>query len=573
MSRIPERFVEDLLARVDLVALIGAYVPLKKAGREYVACCPFHREKTPSFTVNNEKQFYHCFGCGAHGTAIRFLMEYAHLEFLDAVATLAERGSVPMPRELKNPRDLDAHPSSSTDLYEVLDATAHFYQHQLRQSSEAITYLKGRGLTGPIAGAFRIGYAPPGRDILRRQFADRYPEAQLALAGLITQGEQGHPMDRFRQRVMFPIRDPRGRVIGFGGRVLNDKVKPKYLNSPETPLFHKRATLYGLYEARRAISEHDQVIVVEGYMDVMGLAAQGVTHIVATLGTATTTEHIQALYRLAREIVFCFDGDQAGRQAAWRALEQLLPAFQDGKAARFALLPEGEDPDSLIRRDGSQAFLQFITTAPPVDSFLFATLKRNTDLTSASDRAQLAVRVRSLLKKLPPGVFKTLMYQQLDTLIGITGRPSPSRVTRTPRPQAPRSNRYNIVYTALSLLLVKPDLAMQAGDPSRFKLLPLADIMTFIELLETLQENPYLDSEAIAQRFPLLEKIKQTRIQEQGLLDFDRHIREFNDAICKLDQRLVELRLEELLKKEQSLGLGHEEKLECRHLLSSLHRL
>ena len=353
MPRIPQQFIEELLGRADIVELIDKRVPLKKQGREFAACCPFHNEKSPSFFVSPVKQFYHCFGCGAHGTALSFLIEYEHMEFPEAVRELASLVGMEMP-QLERGEDKT---SVLAPLYEVLDRAARYYREQLKRAPQAIDYLKNRGLTGEIAAEFGLGYVPAGWDnLLKVVGTDSGSQQALLGAGMLIEKEGEHRFhDRFRERVMFPIRDSRGRIIGFGGRIL-DKGEPKYLNSPETALFHKGRELYGLYEARQALRDIPRLLVVEGYMDVVALAQYGLRYAVATLGTSTTEEHLKKLFRVAPEVVFCFDGDRAGRAAAWRALENALPEAQDGRQIRFLFLPDGEDPDTLVRKEGKDAF-------------------------------------------------------------------------------------------------------------------------------------------------------------------------------------------------------------------------
>ncbi|MEM1231587.1 MAG: DNA primase, partial [Pseudomonadota bacterium] len=351
MARIPQSFINDLLDRVDIVEVIDARVKLKKAGRDYQARCPFHNEKTPSFTVSPTKQFYHCFGCGESGTALTFLMEHDRMEFVEAVETLASLVGLEVPREATARSD-----PKERSLYDLLKEASLLYQAELRQSPVAIDYLKGRGLTGIVARDFGVGYAPDAWDRTLTAFRGRSEE--LLKAGLITRNDRGRSYDRFRNRIMFPIRDTRGRTIGFGGRVLSAEDSPKYLNSPETPLFQKSRELYGLYEARRALRKLTRFVVVEGYMDVVALAQHGVPYAVATLGTATNEMHFQKLFRYAPEVICCFDGDRAGRQAARKALESALPTLEDGRQLKFVFMPDGEDPDSLIRTQGQAAFEQ-----------------------------------------------------------------------------------------------------------------------------------------------------------------------------------------------------------------------
>ncbi|MEQ9510892.1 MAG: DNA primase, partial [Alloalcanivorax xenomutans] len=392
---IPEHFIQDLLARIDIVPLIDARVPLKKTGRNYSACCPFHQEKTPSFTVSPDKQFYYCFGCGASGDALRFVMEYDHLSFPEAVEQLAGRAGVDIPREEHHDsREEKARRSRLQTLYDLLARAERYYRQQLKSAPDrqkAVAYLKGRGLSGEIAAQYGLGFAPPGFDNLMTGLSlDQAGLEQALTAGLLVRREDtGRVYDKFRDRIQFPIRDARGRTIGFGGRVLGDG-KPKYLNSPETPVFHKGRELYGLWEWRRSRDRSDRLYVVEGYMDVIALAQHGVPNVVATLGTATSPEHCQTLFRQVNEVVFCFDGDNAGRRAAWRALESALPSLDDGKQARFLFLPDGEDPDTLVRAQGPETRQALTEKAVPLSSALFGRQSERLDRNTEDGRARRA---------------------------------------------------------------------------------------------------------------------------------------------------------------------------------------
>ena len=405
---IPDSFIEELLARSDVVELIDRRVPLKRSGSEFQACCPFHDEKTPSFTVSPRKQFYHCFGCGAHGSAIGFLMQYEGLEFLDAVEELARAAGLEVPKTGKQ------QPRIDTGVYDILQSCSKFYVEQLRHHPEAVEYLKGRGLSGEICRDFDIGFAPAGWDGLIKQLGtDNHHLDLLKQAGMLSQGNSGQ-YDKFRDRIMFPIHDRRGRVIAFGGRALSDD-GPKYLNSPETALYHKGRELYGLYLARQRTSRLDHIIVVEGYMDVVALAQFGFKNVVATSGTATTDSQVELLFRAADTIVFCFDGDKAGRKAAWRALEATLPKLKESLQAKFLFLPDGEDPDSMVRKHGEAVFAQQIVDASPLSEFFFDHFTAMTDLGSLDGRAKFVEQVRPYLEALPAGGFRDMMYSQLES--------------------------------------------------------------------------------------------------------------------------------------------------------------
>jgi DNA primase len=412
---IPNDFIQTLLARIDIVDVIDRLVPLRKAGTNYQACCPFHSEKTPSFTVSPTKQFFHCFGCGAHGTAIGFLMDYSGKSFPEAVEALARDAGLEVPKT-ERPGEREAR-AATDDLCEILLTAARFYRAQLKAAPSAIDYLKRRGLTGAIAGHFGIGYAPSGWQNLAAAFPD-YASAALEASGLVIAGEHGKRYDRFRDRVMFPIHDTRGRVIGFGGRVLGDG-EPKYLNSPETAVFSKGKELYGLYLARNAIREAGRVVVVEGYMDVVALAQHGIEYAVATLGTSTTEAHAHKLFRLTDVVVFCFDGDAAGRKAAWRALENTLPVLTDGKEARFLFLPEGDDPDDFVRKRGKAAFEDALDAAVPLSRYLLDELAAHHAPTTAEGRAALVAAAKPYVAQIAAPVLGALVRRQLAELAGL----------------------------------------------------------------------------------------------------------------------------------------------------------
>jgi len=464
---IPNDFIQTLLARVDIVEVVDRYVPLKKVGANFAACCPFHSEKSPSFTVSPTKQFYHCFGCGAHGTAIGFLMEYAGKPFPEVVEDLARDVGLDVPRTA-----VAADLSYRTDVQDqggALLQAAKYYRAQLKDAPRAIEYLKGRGLTGAIAARYGIGYAPDDWQPLAAAFPD-YQDRVLETAGLVLSGEGGKRYDRFRDRIMFPIHDSSGRVIGFGGRVL-DKGEPKYLNSPETPLFSKGRELYGLYQARQAIRAAGRVVVVEGYMDVVALAQHGIDYGVATLGTATTPIHTQKLFRLTDDVVFCFDGDAAGRRAAWRALENTLPALADGKTARFLFLPDGEDPDDFVRRRGKAAFEGMIETATPLSDFLLSELATRFPPTSAEGRAALVNAAKPLVAMVSAPVLGMLLRRRLGELAGLPERdmatllPSQTTVTPTAAQAKGRRTAPSLVRSLMQGVLLSPSLATKMAVP------------------------------------------------------------------------------------------------------------
>jgi DNA primase len=431
---IPKNFIQDLLNRLDIVDVVERYVPLKKAGANFVACCPFHNEKSPSFTVSQTKQFYHCFGCGAHGTAIGFVMEHAGLGYVDAIEELARSVGLEVPNE--RPAAGDAYQKVAPDLYEVMQTATRYYREQLKLDQRAIDYLKQRGLSGEIAAKFGIGYAPDGWQNLSAAFPD-YQDATLNETGLVITSDEGKRYDRFRDRIMFPIINVRGQVIGFGGRVL-DKGEPKYLNSPETPLFEKGRELYGLFQAQKAIRAGQQVLVVEGYMDVVALAQHGVEYAVATLGTATTPNHIQKLLRLTEHIVFCFDGDKAGQRAAWRALENTLPYLQDGKRISFLFLPVEHDPDSFVREFGKAAFEQRIQEAMPLSAYLLREASAELDLRTQEGRNQLLQRAKPLLTAIVAPATALLLRKEVAVLSGVSQAELEALYEIKPVARAPR---------------------------------------------------------------------------------------------------------------------------------------
>ncbi|MEH6591593.1 MAG: DNA primase [Halioglobus sp.] len=446
-GRIPQAFLDTLLDRLDIVEVIDRRVKLKKTGKNYSARCPFHDEKTPSFSVNPDKQFYYCFGCGAGGNALGFVMDYENLDFPQAVENLASSAGLEVVREETRPGAAPyAEDKSHRELYALLEKAANYYKHELRKHPEAaraVNYLKERGLTGEIAKQFDLGFAPPGWDNLIKALGNTEDtKAQLVEAGMLVKNEAGRIYDRFRDRIVFPIRDQRGRMIAFGGRVLGDD-KPKYLNSPETPIFHKGRELYGLYQAKQANRHLERILVVEGYMDVIALAQHGINYAVATLGTSTSKTHLERIYRLCPEIVFCFDGDEAGRKAAVRALEAALPCMEDGRQARFLFLPEGDDPDTIVRRGGQALFNELMAGATPLEEFLFETLSDGIDISSMDGRARLSKLALPHIRQLPEGVFRQLMFSALAERTGLELNSLMQLETpAAPPPMAPESPPY-----------------------------------------------------------------------------------------------------------------------------------
>jgi len=496
-GRIPQSFINDLLGRVDIVDVIDARIQLKKAGKNYQALCPFHNEKTPSFSVAPDKQFYHCFGCGASGTALTFLMEHDRLEFPEAVETLARMVGVEVPREDGGRR---APQQDHQPLYDVLERAGRHFRGALRQAPEAVAYLKGRGLTGVVARDFGIGWAADEWQGLRTALPD-VPEQVLLDSGLLTRNERGRSYDRFRGRIMFPIRDTRGRTIGFGGRTLTDGDGPKYLNSPETPLFHKGRELYGLYEARRALRQIDRLLLVEGYMDVVALAQAGISNSVAALGTAATAEHFHKLWRYSRELVCCFDGDAAGRQAAWRALENALPTLTEDRQLKFMFLPDGEDPDSLVRAQGRDAFVERVGNAVPALEYLFQRLSAGLDLSRLDDRARLAGLVMPLAAKVPAGILQQLIRQRLAELTGL----DPAAAAPAARPESAAVRRpaplRRLDRQLLGMLLRDPGLIRLLDDDRLARLRDAGDGDLWVQIANYLAQNPDADTDQVLGRW------------------------------------------------------------------------
>jgi DNA primase len=581
-GRIPQAFIDELLMRADIVDVIDARVPLTKAGKDYKARCPFHDEKTPSFTVSADKQFYHCFGCGVHGSAIGFLMAYDHLNFREAVEELAGRAGLPLPEEAFEP---EAPREASGELLEVLSQADRFYRHQLRshaQAERAVAYLKNRGVSGEVAKRFGLGFAPEGWDHLLSTIGrDESSRQALLRAGLVVKKANGGYYDRFRNRVMFPICDSRGRIIGFGGRVLDDS-EPKYLNSPETPLFHKGREMYGLHLAREAIRREKRVLVVEGYMDVVALAQFDIEFAVATLGTATTRDHLHALFRLTPDVTFCFDGDRAGRSAAWRALETALPVMQDGRQLSFLFLPEGEDPDSLVRKEGREGLLTRLADARPLPEFFFDTLQKEVDIRRLDGRARLAELARPLLSKMPHGVLRQMMLDRLGEISGMSadklsawiGGASTMRSPGSPpaRP-APTRKPPSLVRTAIALLLHHPSLAQDSLDTGELVALDMPGVTLLSALLDLLRNQPGLTTGAIIERFrdseygPALEKLAVwTHPAVQQQVDVKA---EWAGVLAQLRRELQAQRTDELLHKERVQGLGPAEKAELNVLLAA----
>ncbi|UHQ23718.1 DNA primase [Lysobacter sp. 5GHs7-4] len=577
MARIPDAFIDDLLARSDIVELIGARIPLKRQGKEYSARCPFHDERSPSFTVSPTKQFYHCFGCGAHGTAISFLMNYDRLEFLDAVEELAKRLGVEVPRDTQQRNEN----SDSRDLYAAVEAASKFFQKQYGLSGKVQGYMDHRGVSADVRERFGIGYAPDGFNALRDALGtDERRMKLLERAGLFSKNDSGRVYDKFRDRVMFPIHDRRGRTIAFGGRVLDKEDGPKYLNSPETQLFHKGRELYGLWQVRQAHTKIPRLIVVEGYMDVVALFQHGVDTAVATLGTATTPDHAELLFRNAADVYFCFDGDRAGRGAAWKAVESVLPRMKDGRQAFFLFLPDGEDPDSLVRNEGAEGFDRRLREATPLSQFLFDSLSADVNLGTLEGKGRLAERAKPLLAQIPDGAFGDLMRQRLTELTGVGARAS-TPDTHVPaqraRGNAPPQKR-SLVRAAIELLLQQPSLALELPTPYRFAVLRQNGIELLTEIVELIAARPDINTGALIEHFAEREEAKALQKLAAGSFVGDEQVinRYFLGTISQLELQAVEQRQAEIADKLRELGpsaLSMEERAETARLLQEARAL
>ncbi|MEQ1581114.1 MAG: DNA primase [Steroidobacteraceae bacterium] len=606
-GRIPQHFIDELVARADIIEVIGSRVPLKKGGKEYKACCPFHDEKSPSFTVVPDKQFYHCFGCGAHGTALGFLMEYDHLGFVEAVEELAARVGLEVPRE----QDATVKPKPADDLFAVLDQVAEFYRRQFREDPRVTDYARRRGLSEDTLSRFGIGYSPNSWDALLRAFgATEADQRRLLQAGLVIERERKGPgesgdanpgagrgggyYDRFRDRLMFPIRDSRGRTLGFGGRVI-DQGEPKYLNSPETELFHKGRELYGLYEARQATRNLTRLMVVEGYMDVARLHQAGITYAVATLGTATTPDHLQRLFRIVNEVVFCFDGDRAGKAAAWRALENALPQVRQGRQIRFLFLPDGHDPDSLVGEEGREAFEARLKGALSFSDYFIRELSSRVDITTVDGRAQLAETAGPLVEKITPGVYRELLVDALARVVGMApeklesllslGSDRKGDAAAAPRPASFRAPAYrsppqrtalgagrgSLVRQAVRILVHHPALAAEIAVPAELKSVDQPGATLLNQLLEQLKDDPCSSMAVLLVRwrdhpnFDSLDKLSQ----QEAPPDSVAAKAELEGALKRLIADYPLQRTQWLLDKEKAGPLSQDERKELQMLLSA----
>ncbi|WJT06575.1 DNA primase [Vibrio harveyi] len=582
-GHIPRSFIDDLLARLDIVDIIDARVKLKKKGKNYGACCPFHNEKTPSFSVSQEKQFYHCFGCGVHGNAIDFIMEFERLDFVEAIEELASYLGLDVPREQRSGGggQFNSGPQASSSekrsLYDIMGSIAQFYRNQLKQptSKVAIEYLKDRGLSGEIVQKFGIGYVADEWDLVRKNFGqNKDNQDMLVTGGMLIENDKGNRYDRFRGRIMFPIRDRRGRVIGFGGRVLGDGT-PKYLNSPETPIFYKGKELYGLYEVLQAYREPPRILVVEGYMDVVALAQYGVDYSVASLGTSTTGDHIQMLFRQTNTVVCCYDGDRAGKEAAWRALENALQYLKTGNTLKFLFLPDGEDPDSYVRKYGKQAFEQQIEQATPLSSYLFDNLIELHQINLGNNEGKSALRAyaSALIDKIPDPYFQELLEKLLDERTGFDNRlRQPRKKTGESRPQPHKEIKRTPMREVIALLIQNPSYAQMVPDLSSVRDLSIPVLSLFVDVLDKCQAHPHINTGQLlehwrnSQNETLLSRLASWDIP----LDEDNQEEIFLDSLDKIIAQCVEKQIENLHTKARSVGLSAEEKRELLALMLDL---
>jgi DNA primase len=576
---IPQDFIDDLIARADVVEVIGKRIQLKKAGREFKACCPFHDEKTPSFTVSPGKGFYHCFGCGAHGTAIGFLMEYEHMSFVEAIESLASIMGVDVPRD-----ESDKPARRYDELFSLMSSVETHWQNCLKDSSAAVDYLKKRGIDGATAKRYGIGFAPDSWSDVLDKFG-KTPEAteRLLATGLIIRKDNGKHYDRFRDRIMFPIRDARGRTIAFGGRALGDG-EPKYLNSPETVLFHKGRELYGLYEARQALRHIERLVVVEGYMDVVALARHGIDFSVATLGTAMTGDHLNLLFRLTENVTFSFDGDRAGKAAAWRALENALPQVREGRQIRFVFLPEGHDPDSFVNELGSDAFIKELDNGVALSDYLIGELASQVDMTTVDGKARLAELAKPLIHKIPQGVYRELLTESLADTVGLSasklekmigqapdsGRTA-SSLTKTSA-RRPRSamgaGRPSVVRRAITLLLNNPAAADKL-DIEKLAGVNRPGVELLHDLIETVQEEPNITTAGLLERWRHddegrhLGKLAAIEVPEEEDFDPAAELEACLDQLALAGRRE---RIDFLIEKQKLSSLTDDEKSELRQL-------
>ena len=569
---IPRPFIDELLNRTDIVELIDGYVPLKKRGTSHIACCPFHTEKTPSFNVIAKKQFYHCFGCGASGNAIDFAINYLHLGFSDAIETLASRIGLNVPREGSQEKHLE-----TKSLYQFLKEVSKVYQQILRSSgAEAIAYLKQRGVNGDIAQKYQLGFAPPGWRTLLPRFTKHTQE--LLDTGMLIKNEEGKTYDRYRNRIMFPIHDRQGRIVGFGGRALDNEQKPKYLNSPETAVFQKSRELYGLYQVIQQQASAPNILIVEGYMDVIALAQHGILNAVATLGTSTSTYHIQLLSKHTQQLIFCFDGDAAGRQAAWRALEHSLPHLNKGLDASFIFLPEGHDPDSLVRLEGRSRFLARLQEATPLHRFFFDSLLRDIDSNTLAGKSQLLIAAKPYLQKITDGPYQQLLVNELSRMTRIEHHRIQQLMEDTTSSSIQEASK-KIARTpariAIALLLQHPEIYPSCAEALSNLKDDLDGQHIVKALLEQITENPTINTAQLVELWrdsPLFESLNKLAVWEHQVPEHAA-LNEFIDVIRFLSKQSHEHKIQQLMEKANTKGLTEEDRHTLQSLLKQRHRV
>ena len=574
-GKIPRSFIDDLIERTDIISLIDAYVPLRKKGGNHWACCPFHQEKTASFSVSPQKQIYYCFGCGAGGNVISFLMNYDHLSFVEALEHLAKAAGLELPQENKTYKP-------ATTLYDVMSKAAAFYQAQLKKSPQAITYLKSRGITGKLAKEYELGFAPQAWDNLISHFEkDEKTQNDLLQTGLILKKEKVY--DRFRSRIIFPIRDTQGRVIGFGGRVLT-KEEPKYLNSPETVLFHKGRELYGLYEARQVLREIKHWIVVEGYMDVLALAQYEIRNVVGTLGTATTADHLNKLLRYTQNIVFCFDGDQAGREAAWRALQVALPFIDDKVRIRFLFLPQEDDPDSFIRKKGKNIFLAEVEKATSFSDFLFKHISENLDLTTLEGKASLSHTAALLLERMPESALKQMVYKNLSYVVSLDenrlralSKEKKPDVFHQVQNQKQQSRPFKLEMTplrqAIMMLLQNPRLCSVLSEKFFIEEWDFSESMILKEIINLYHTGSQMTSAMLLEYWRERQEhslISALLMKEMFVSSEEKRESEFLQIMQSLERQHQENKIEKILTKGKVQGLTEEEKKQLQEMIAAV---
>ncbi|MDV7104555.1 DNA primase [Vibrio sp. TH_r3] len=580
-GHIPRHFIDDLLARVDIVDVVDSRVKLKKKGKNYSACCPFHNEKTPSFSVSQEKQFYHCFGCGVHGNSIDFVMEFDRLDFVEAIEEIASGLGLEVPREQRNNGKFNNAPRANSEekrnLYDLMGSIAQFYRSQLKISANkhAIDYLKDRGLSGEVVQKFGIGFVPDEWDAVRKNFGQhKATQDMLVTGGMLIENDKGNRYDRFRGRIMFPIHDRRGRVIGFGGRVIGDGT-PKYLNSPETPIFHKGKELYGLYEVLQAYREPPQVLVVEGYMDVVALAQYGVDYSVASLGTSTTGDHLQLLFRQTNTVVCCYDGDRAGREAAWRALENALGYLKSGNILKFLFLPDGDDPDSFIRTHGKEAFEKKVKEATPLSEYFFNNLTDQVQVGSDEGKAALSALSVPLIEKIPDEYLQSQLFKILGQKTGIfLEHQNSSKKVHTSQNKAPQKIAKTPMRVVIALLVQNPSYSVEVPDLSSVQDIAVPGLSLLIEVLDKCLSNPHITTGQLLENWRndknenMLSRLASWTIPLNKDEDNERDI--FLDSLDKIIYQCIEKQIETLLARERSVGLSTEEKRELLALMLDL---